>query len=99
MRRPTRTRRSPLNTSQSRVPLVTSRTGQPRALIYVRKSTADKRSPDARSRSTEEQEAESRAWCKREGWRVVGVEIDDGVSASRHSTRKRPGWDAVERRI
>jgi DNA invertase Pin-like site-specific DNA recombinase len=69
-----------------------------RTLVYLRKSTAD---PRARgdSRSVTEQRAEVTAWAAREGWVIVGEEVDDGVSASRHGRGQRTGWEAVKTRL
>lgn len=64
------------------------------AVLYVRKSTEDTRSAGP-SRSTQEQEAECRAWAKAAGLEVVEILSDDGISASRHAKRKRQGWPQV----
>lgn len=64
-----------------------------RACIYKRVS--DDR---ANGRSPAEQEAESRAFCDRQGWEVVAV-IGDSTGASRHSKGKRAGWTAVRDRL
>src|SRR5918994_346960 len=65
------------------------------ALIYTRVS----KDPQGRSRSPAEQEAECRAVCEREGWRVADVLSDAGRSASRYAKRDRPAWEDVKRRI
>ena len=57
-----------------------------KALIYCRVSQ-----DRAHGRSVEEQEAESRAVCEREGWEVAEV-ITDTIGASRHSKGTRSGW-------
>jgi site-specific DNA recombinase len=66
----------------------------PNALIYVRKSTPDRRNPD-RSRSTVEQEADCRRWCDEMGIHVLEVIVDDGISASRYGKKERTGWQRV----
>src|SRR5512132_4498174 len=65
------------------------------ALIYTRVS----KDPKRRGRSVAEQEAECRAVCAREGWDVLDVLCDNGISASRHATKARPAWEDVKRRI
>ncbi|HEU5085682.1 MAG TPA: recombinase family protein [Acidimicrobiales bacterium] len=60
-----------------------------RAVIYTRVSQ-----DRAGGRSPAEQEAESRALCKRNRWKVVDV-VSDTVGASRHSKGTRPGWRQV----
>ena len=67
------------------------------ALIYLRKSNPDPRNP-GRSRSVEEQEAECRATCDRDGWTVAKVITDDARSARRGS-KARPGWEAAKAAI
>jgi site-specific DNA recombinase len=58
-----------------------------RALIYVRVS-----SDNANGRSVEEQEAECRALCERNGWPVFEVFADNDRSASRYATKDRPEY-------
>lgn len=65
-----------------------------RAVIYARVS-ADR----SGGRSVDEQEAECRATCAREGWDVVAVHVDNDRSASRHATKARPAWEAVKSAI
>jgi site-specific DNA recombinase len=65
------------------------------ALIYTRVS----KDPKKRGRSVAEQETECRAVCEREGWDVLDVLCDNGISASRHATKTRPAWEDVKRRI
>src|SRR5512132_3630983 len=65
------------------------------ALIYTRVS----KDPKRRGRSVAEQEAECRAVCAREGWDVLDVLCDNGISASRYATQARPAWEDVKRRI
>jgi DNA invertase Pin-like site-specific DNA recombinase len=64
-----------------------------RALVYTRVSK------EKRSRSVEEQEAECRTVCDREGWHIVDVFTDDGRSASRYAKKGRPEWDKVKERL
>lgn len=67
-----------------------------RCLIYARVSL----DPRADARSTQEQEAECRAWAAREGWSVTHVITETG-SASRYarSTRARTQWDTVTQEL
>src|SRR5215207_2067155 len=65
------------------------------ALIYTRVSY----DPQRQSRSPEQQEAECRELCEREGWQVADVLSDAGRSASRYGKRTRPAWEEVKRRI
>ncbi|HEX2574923.1 MAG TPA: recombinase family protein [Aquihabitans sp.] len=60
-----------------------------RALIYTRVSE-----DRAGGRSPEEQEAEARSVCHRNGWAVVEV-VTDSVGASRYSKGTRAGWKRV----
>jgi DNA invertase Pin-like site-specific DNA recombinase len=62
-----------------------------RAVIYTRVSS----DPTNQGRSVDEQEAECRAVCAREGWDVVRVFTDNDRGASRHSTKERPAYDAL----
>jgi site-specific DNA recombinase len=48
-----------------------------------------------RQRSVNEQEAECRAVCEREGWLLTGVWSDNDISASRYARRKRPAWQEL----
>jgi site-specific DNA recombinase len=66
-----------------------------RALIYTRVS---KDSLNL-GRSVNEQEAECRAICEREGWDVEDVIIDNDRSASRYAKKARPGWAKVHAAI
>lgn len=61
-----------------------------KALIYTRVS--EDRSG---GRSPEEQEAEARATCERNGWEVAEV-VTDSVGASRYSKGTRTGWERVQ---
>lgn len=70
------------------MPRTLSTTGpRPRAVIYTRVSQ-DKRE----GRSVAEQEADCRRDAEREGWHLVQVLSDNGVSASRYSKKERPNW-------
>ncbi len=60
---------------------------------------------DDQSKSVDDQLAELRRWAEREGWTIVSVHRDDGISASRYAKGKaRPGWqeameDITDRRV
>jgi site-specific DNA recombinase len=73
---------------------VVEREGVRNALIYTRVSKDRKQ-----TRSTDEQEAECRALCEREGWTVADVLTDNGRSASKYATKSRPAWNEVKRRL
>jgi site-specific DNA recombinase len=62
-----------------------------RAAIYTRVSS----DPTNLGRSVDEQEAECRAVCAREGWEVVKVFCDNDRGASRHSRKERPQYGAL----
>ena len=66
-----------------------------KAVIYTRVSQ-DSRGD---SRSVQEQEQECRAWVTREDWETLGVWVDNDVSASKYSTKARPGWQALTERL
>ncbi|MDF3309806.1 recombinase family protein [Rhodococcus sp. T2V] len=60
-----------------------------RAVIYTRVSADHSK----RARSPEEQEAEIRAVCERNGWTIAEeVLSDNDISASRHSRKDRPAY-------
>jgi site-specific DNA recombinase len=59
-----------------------------RAVIYTRVSS----DPNERGRSVSEQEAECRAVCERNGWKVVAVLSDNDRSASRYAVKSRPAY-------
>src|SRR3954454_10781469 len=59
-----------------------------RAAIYTRVSS----DPNERGRSVSEQEAECRAVCDRNGWKVVAVLSDNDRSASRYAGKSRPAY-------
>ncbi|MEU2173692.1 recombinase family protein [Nocardia sp. NPDC019219] len=65
-----------------------------RALIYVRVS-----SDNAGGRSVEEQEAECRAVCERNGWPVEAVFSDNDRSASRYATKDRPEYARLKKTL
>jgi site-specific DNA recombinase len=65
------------------------------ALIYTRVS----QDPKKLGRSVEQQEAECRAVCERNGWTVAEVVSDNDRSASRHAKQSRPGWERVLERL
>jgi DNA invertase Pin-like site-specific DNA recombinase len=60
-----------------------------RAFIYNRNS----RGRDGRS--TDDTSLENRRLCEARGWSVAGEFFDRGKSASRHTTKPRPGWDEL----
>ncbi|WP_433229006.1 recombinase family protein [Micromonospora sp. CA-248260] len=62
-----------------------------RAVIYTRVSS----DPNNLGRSVEEQEADCRAVCQREGWQVVRVFSDNDRSASRYAKKERPQYKAL----
>src|SRR5688500_6723685 len=59
-----------------------------RAVIYTRVSS----DPNEGGRSVSEQEAECRAVCDRNGWKVVAVLSDNDRSASRYAVKSRPAY-------
>jgi site-specific DNA recombinase len=63
----------------------------PQAVIYCRIS--DDRTGERAG--VQRQEADARALCKRRGWEVAEVVVDNDVSASRYTRKKRPGWARV----
>lgn len=66
-----------------------------RAVIHARESVFEAK---AGNRSPEEQVAESRAWCEREGIEVAHVVMEEGTGASRHSkARNRKKWEHTKR--
>lgn len=62
-----------------------------RAAIYLRISS----DPEGRRLGVERQEADCRALCAEYGYEVVGVFIDNDVSASTRSTRERPEYERM----
>ncbi|WP_187398986.1 recombinase family protein [Micromonospora sp. WP24] len=62
-----------------------------RAAIYTRVSS----DPRETGRSVEEQEADCRSVCERQGWKVVRVFSDNDRSASRHAKKDRPQYVAL----
>jgi len=61
-----------------------------KAAIYTRVSTASQAGPDAVS--LEEQERIARDLCAREGWEIVEVYSDPGLSAMRDNIENRPAF-------
>ncbi len=55
-------------------------------MIYTRKSTASD------GKSTRDQERECSAWCDTNSIPVERVFCDQGISASRYSTKTRDAW-------
>lgn len=66
-----------------------------RAVIYTRVSS----DPMATGRSVEQQEAECRQICDRNGWTVVQVFTDNDRSASRYARKDRPAYAQVKQAI
>jgi len=64
-----------------------SQTSIPRAALYGRVSQ-DKHA----GRSVSEQQAESETACKANGWTLTATYSDNDISASRFTTKTRPGW-------
>lgn len=62
-----------------------------RAVLYTRVSS----DRNDTGKSVEEQEAECREYCKRQGWTVVQVFTDNDRSASRYARRDRPQYLAL----
>jgi len=62
-----------------------------RAVVYARRSTPDEV-------NVGQQVDHGVAACERQGWEVVDVQRDDGISAWKDDA-KRPGWDAVMKRV
>jgi site-specific DNA recombinase len=62
-------------------------TSTPRAALYGRVSQ-DKHA----GRSVSEQQAESETACKANGWTLTATYSDNDISASRFTTKTRPGW-------
>jgi site-specific DNA recombinase len=56
------------------------------AVIYTRKSTASD------GKSTRDQERECREWCDRNNIPIEEVFCDEGISASKYTTKKRGAW-------
>jgi site-specific DNA recombinase len=69
----------------------TTDTSTLRAALYGRVSL-DKQS----GQSVAQQQAESEAACKANGWTLAGIYEDNDVSASRFTTKQRPGWANLE---
>ena len=59
-----------------------------RAIVYCRASSDQ----TGEFRSVESQEAECRAVCERNGWKVADVLVDNDRGASRYSTKDRPDY-------
>lgn len=73
------------------VPLHLLDTRTVRAVIYCRIS--DDRTGLAAG--VKRQEDDARSLCERNGWDVVGVEVDNDISASRYSRKVRPAYQRV----
>src|SRR5512133_2312388 len=73
----------------------TSTSSSTTAIIYSRVS----RDTAREGRSVDEQTAECRAVCEREGWTVLKELVDNDRSASRYSTKSRPAWEEVKHLI
>jgi site-specific DNA recombinase len=64
-----------------------------RAIIYCRVSSDQ----TGEARSVESQEAECRAVCARNGWKVADVLVDNDRGASRYSTKDRPEYKKLSK--
>jgi DNA invertase Pin-like site-specific DNA recombinase len=62
-----------------------------RAAIYVRAS----KDASGTGRSVEQQEAECRSWCEKQGMTVVEVVVDNDLSASKYARKGRPGYERL----
>lgn len=69
--------------------------GPRRAFIYARRSY----DPHQSARSIRDQSTEGRRVCERGGWTVAGVFEDPDNSASRHSHKNRPDYDAMVKAV
>lgn len=67
-----------------------------RAVIYARVSSSH---DDPSQRSTTQQEADCRRWAEAEGFTVVEVYVDESISASEYSTKARPAFERLLRRL
>ena len=67
-----------------------------RALIYCRISSDNTDTTDARAtRGVDRQEIDCQRIAKDRGWQVVGVHIDNDISASKYGRKVRPEWQKV----
>lgn len=62
-----------------------------RAVIYLRVSN----DPDGQETSITRHRTDTHALCQRMGWTVIEECVDNDISASRYSRKKRPGWARV----
>lgn len=70
---------------------MTTATAVRRAVVYARISE----DPTGGAAGVARQEGDSLAFCEARGWPVVEVLIDNDISASRYSRKRRPGWARV----
>jgi site-specific DNA recombinase len=71
--------------------MVIEATTTPRVLIYARLS----RNKAGLSQSVEFQIAECTEFARAQGWEIVGTFSDDDISASKYSTKPRPGYNGL----
>lgn len=62
-----------------------------KVVIYLRVSS----DPDGHEASITRHRDDCHALCQRHGWQVVEECVDNDISASRYSRKKRPGWARV----
>jgi len=71
-----------------------------RALIYCRISADNTDAADPRAtRGVNRQEADCRRIAAARGWQIVGVHIDNDLSASRYARKARPEWARLVERL
>lgn len=70
---------------------MTSKRAARRAAIYCRLSKADNGS----TVNVQDQERACREHCERHGWEVVMLEVDNDISASKYTRKRRPGYTRV----
>jgi site-specific DNA recombinase len=90
----TQARHSPIRPHRPR-PRPPTRTTTPRVVVYARISSDD----DLDRQGVTRQLDDCRRHAEREGWQIVAELEDDDVSASEHSTKFRPGYDALVRMV
>ena len=64
-----------------------------RAIGYIRVSTA----AQVEGESPKTQESSIRQYCKTQGWKLVSIENDLGISG--HKSENRPGWKKIMRMV
>lgn len=74
-----------------KLPKTRMMSGVSAAVIYLRVS----HDPEGREQSLTRHRTDCRALCERNGWTVVEECVDNDISASRYSRKRRPGWARV----